>query len=163
MTSGFTLSFNGESGFYMLGINKFFNQLSGNGVNKRNKQGETKLYRAVRSGNIKEVKKLLRDGADPDIADAHGLTPLHQAAYWGEGEITALLLKAGRTGKCREQRQGLDAAALRRCFRRHALAAGRHRAAAGSGRETGRERQARLDAPPTIWCCGSRTRPPPKS
>ncbi len=79
----------------MLGINKFFNQLSSNGVNKRNKQGETKLYRAVRSGNIKEVKKLLRDGADPDIADAHGLTPLHQAAYWGEGEITALLLKAG--------------------------------------------------------------------
>jgi len=79
----------------MLGLNKFFNSISGNGINKRNKLGETKLYRAVRSGSIKEVKKLLRDGADPDIADAHGLTPLHQAAYWGEYEIIDLLLKAG--------------------------------------------------------------------
>lgn len=79
----------------MLGINKFFNSISGNGIDKRNKLGETKLYRAVRSGNVKEVKRLLRDGADPDIADSHGLTPLHQAAYWGETEITALLLKAG--------------------------------------------------------------------
>lgn len=79
----------------MLGLNKFFNNISGNGINKRNKLGETKLYRAVRSGSIKEVKKLLRDGADPDIADNHGLTPLHHAAYWGETEIAQLLLKAG--------------------------------------------------------------------
>lgn len=84
----------GEQGF-MLGLNKFFNSISGNGIDKRNGAGETKLYRAVRSGNIKEVKKLLRDGADPDIADDHGLTPLHQAAYWGETEITELLIKAG--------------------------------------------------------------------
>lgn len=78
-----------------LGLNKFFNTISGNGINKRNKLGETKLYRAVRSGSVKEVKRLLRDGADPDIADDHGLTPLHQAAYWGETEIVQLLLKAG--------------------------------------------------------------------
>ncbi|MDE1151336.1 MAG: ankyrin repeat domain-containing protein [Micavibrio sp.] len=79
----------------MSGLNNLFNTLTGNGINKRNLEGETRLYKAVRSGNIKEVKRLLKDGADPDAADAHGLTPLHQAAYWGETEIVKLLIDAG--------------------------------------------------------------------
>ncbi|MDP2205493.1 MAG: ankyrin repeat domain-containing protein [Alphaproteobacteria bacterium] len=79
----------------MLRLNDLFNTITGNGIDKRNEQGETKLYRAAREGNVGAVKKLLRAGADPDIADSHGLTPLHQAAYWGEGEIVRLLLKAG--------------------------------------------------------------------
>ena len=79
----------------MLGLNNIFNTLTGNGVNKRNDDGETRLYRAARSGNIKEVKRLLNNGANPDVPDAHGLTPLHQAAYWGETEIVDLLIKAG--------------------------------------------------------------------
>jgi ankyrin repeat protein len=79
----------------MLRLNDLFNTITGNGIDKRNEQGETKLYRAAREGNVSAVKKLLRAGADPDIADSHGLTPLHQAAYWGEGEIVSLLLKAG--------------------------------------------------------------------
>lgn len=79
----------------MLRLNDLFNTITGNGIDKRNEQGETKLYRAAREGNVTAVKKLLRAGADPDIADSHGLTPLHQAAYWGESEIVGLLLKAG--------------------------------------------------------------------
>lgn len=79
----------------MSGLNNLFNSLTGNGINKRNPQGETKLYRAARSGNAGEVKRLLKDGADPDAADAHGLTALHQAAYWGETEIVEMLIKAG--------------------------------------------------------------------
>lgn len=77
------------------GLNNLFNKVGGNGINKRNRQGETKLYRAARSGSLKEVKKLLRDGADPNIPDDHGLTPLHQAAYWGETEIVEALIRAG--------------------------------------------------------------------
>lgn len=76
-------------------INNLFNKVGGSGVNKKNKQGETKLYCAARSGSLKQVKKLLRDGADPNIADDHGLTPLHQAAYWGETEIVDALIRAG--------------------------------------------------------------------
>lgn len=79
----------------MLRLNNLFNSLTGNGIDKRDANGETKLYRAVRDGNLPRVKKLLRDGADPDIADEHGLTPLHQAAYWGEADIVEQLLKAG--------------------------------------------------------------------
>jgi len=79
----------------MSGLNNLFNTLTGNGINKRNPDGETRLYKAARSGNVKEVKRLLKDGADPDAADAHGLTPLHLAAYWGETEIVKLLIDAG--------------------------------------------------------------------
>lgn len=76
-------------------LNDLFNTITGNNIDKRNDAGETKLYRAAREGNVGEVKRLLRAGADPDIADKRGLTPLHQAAYWGESEIVGLLLKAG--------------------------------------------------------------------
>jgi len=79
----------------MLRLNNLFNSLTGNGIDKRDADGETKLYRAVREGNLPRVKKLLASGADPDIADDHGLTPLHQAAYWGETDILEQLLKAG--------------------------------------------------------------------
>jgi ankyrin repeat protein len=79
----------------MLGLNNLFNSLTGNGINKRNKDGETRLYRAVKNGDIKTVKRLLKDGADPNIPNAHKLTPLHHAAYWGESEMVDLLLKAG--------------------------------------------------------------------
>lgn len=87
-------------------INNLFNKVGGSGVNKKNKNGETKLYCAARSGSLKQVKKLLRDGADPNIADDHGLTPLHQAAYWGETEIVAALLKAGANPKAENNGKG---------------------------------------------------------
>lgn len=78
----------------MRGLNNIFNSITG-GVDKKNAKGETRLYEAVRSGNLKAVKKLLRQGADPDAQTPAGLTPLHQAAFWGETEIVSLLLKAG--------------------------------------------------------------------
>lgn len=83
------------SGFHVPGLSGFFNSLTGKGVNKRDGNGETRLYKAVRQGSVNEVKRLLKSGANPNIANADGLTPLHQAAYWGETEIVEMLLKAG--------------------------------------------------------------------
>jgi ankyrin repeat protein len=79
----------------MLGLNRLFNAITGNGIDKRDKDGTTRLYRAVKGGDIRTVKKLLRDGADPNIANKHHLTPLHHAAYWGETEMVEALVKAG--------------------------------------------------------------------
>lgn len=42
-----------------------------------------------------EVKRLLRNGANPNDSNAQNLTALHMAAYWGETEIVELLLKHG--------------------------------------------------------------------
>ena len=79
----------------MLGLNKLFNNITGHGLNKRDKNGETQLYRAVKNGDVRTVKKLLAQGADPNVPNAHKLTPLHHAAYWGENEMVDALLKAG--------------------------------------------------------------------
>jgi len=55
----------------------------------------TTLYIAVKDGNLSEVRKLLKNGANPNIRCAHNLTPLHHAAYWGEVRILELLIKNG--------------------------------------------------------------------
>ena len=79
----------------MLGLNNLFNSLTGHGINKRDRNGETQLFRAVKNGDIRTVKKLLRDGANPNAENNHKLTPLQHAAYWGEGAIVEALLRAG--------------------------------------------------------------------
>lgn len=76
----------------MRGLQGFFNALSGRGIDRRDDNGETRLFRAVAEGSAGIVKKLLKDGADPNIANHQGISPLHLAAYWGETEITRLLL-----------------------------------------------------------------------
>lgn len=45
-------------------------------INAKNKKGETALYMAARSGMIETVKVLIRKGADPDIQNKAGHTPL---------------------------------------------------------------------------------------
>lgn len=70
-----------------------FNRLTGQSPDRRDRRGESALYRAVRAGNRRDVRSLLRGRANPNIQTATGLTPLHEAAYWGEREITQWLLQ----------------------------------------------------------------------
>ena len=57
--------------------------------------GDRPLLDAARSGDTEAVRALLAGGADPDVAQGDGLTPLHMAAQQGHVEITDLLIGAG--------------------------------------------------------------------
>jgi len=50
------------------------------------------LLRVTKSGNFEEVKKLLDDGADMDVRDSNGRTPLMCASKHGNRKIVELLL-----------------------------------------------------------------------
>ena len=53
------------------------------------------LYVAARKGHTKVVHLLLKEGADPGIADADGMTPLMSAAQRGYNVIVQMLLNKG--------------------------------------------------------------------
>ncbi len=57
--------------------------------------GNTLLHSAVVSGNLAEVERLLRLGANPNVANREGRTPLCAAALFGFKSIYALLRQFG--------------------------------------------------------------------
>ena len=54
---------------------------------------------AAQRGDVQAVRSLLRQGEDPNAAQADGMTALHWAALNGEIEIAEVLLYAGATAK----------------------------------------------------------------
>ena len=55
----------------------------------------TILGKAAAYGHIDVVKLLLNKGADPNMENLNGLTPLHRAAYHGTRDMVKLLLDNG--------------------------------------------------------------------
>jgi hypothetical protein len=53
------------------------------------------LHRAVRSGNLPELRALLQNGADPNVRDGAGRTPLIVAAEQDRLDAARLLIAAG--------------------------------------------------------------------
>jgi ankyrin repeat protein len=69
-------------------------------VNHVNRLGWTALLEAVILGNggprhVEIVRLLLGGGADPNIADREGVTPLTHARRRGFAEIVSILERAG--------------------------------------------------------------------
>ena len=64
-------------------------------VNHRNDDGSTPLQWAVYNGDVAEVKRLLRAGADVSLANHYGATPMSLAAEVGNADVLKLLLEAG--------------------------------------------------------------------
>src|SRR5262249_14950921 len=64
-------------------------------VNGRGVDGSTPLQHAVYEGNISEVKRLIKGGANVSLASNYGATPMGLAAEVGNAEIIKLLLEAG--------------------------------------------------------------------
>jgi ankyrin repeat protein len=64
-------------------------------VNRRNPDGSTPLQWAVYNGDVAEVKRLLRAGANVTLANNYGATPMTLAAEVGNADMIGLLLEAG--------------------------------------------------------------------
>jgi ankyrin repeat protein len=64
-------------------------------VNRRGADGSTPLQWAVYEGNVPEVKRLIKAGANVSLANNYGVTPMGLAAEVGNDEIIKLLLDAG--------------------------------------------------------------------
>lgn len=58
-------------------------------------KGNTLLNLAVSSAGTAAIELLLAAGANPNDANQHGWTPLHQAAYSNQPQAATLLLQAG--------------------------------------------------------------------
>jgi ankyrin repeat protein len=65
------------------------------GVNHRNADGSTPLQWAVYNGDIAEVRRLLKAGADVSAANNYGATPMTLAAEVANTDILKLLLEVG--------------------------------------------------------------------
>jgi len=64
-------------------------------INSRDAAGRTALLLATLHKQSKAVTMLLAHGADPNIADANGLTPLQAATNNGKSAIIDALKRAG--------------------------------------------------------------------
>jgi len=81
---------------------------AGSAINQQNPQnGWTTLHAAAYNGHKKLVAYLLTRGADPDIQDKHGDTPLHLAASRGHADTTAALV--GSTDLSKKNAEGKTA------------------------------------------------------
>ena len=63
-------------------------------LNRTNKNHDTPLSLAAWKGHANVVDELLKNHADPDIADSGNVTPLNSAAWSGYCEVVVLLLNA---------------------------------------------------------------------
>ena len=55
------------------------------------------LHQAVASGKVGIVRMILAKGANPNLPDKSGVTPIHDAAAQGNEDIVRLLLENGST------------------------------------------------------------------
>ena len=53
------------------------------------------LHKAIKTGDIEQVKQLIAKGADVNATDNKGETPLHFAAVFGHTAIAELLIIKG--------------------------------------------------------------------
>jgi len=53
------------------------------------------FLKAIKNGDIERIKKLISQGADVNAKDKRGMTPLHNAAYYGQRQVAEVLIAKG--------------------------------------------------------------------
>ncbi len=71
---------------------RFFSKAGPSLINQKNIGGATALHIAAREKNLEITQMLIDNGADVNIADNEGWTPLMRASLVGDGDIVELLL-----------------------------------------------------------------------
>jgi ankyrin repeat protein len=126
LSGGWDANIRSPDGFTPLGLAAFFNHgeifelllPKTRDVNDQatNPQKVAAIHAAAAVHNTGMVEKLLRVGADANLAQADGFTPLHTATHYGDAALAGLLLLFGANPRIKNA-QGQDAIA-------HARAAG---------------------------------------
>src|SRR5215470_4789325 len=58
-------------------------------------EGRTPLWHAAADNDLRQLRRLLANKAEPNVGDSERLTPLYIAAYNGHAEAVELLLQHG--------------------------------------------------------------------
>ncbi len=96
------------------------------------------LLQSVVEGNVKAVKQHLAAGADTNVRDGQGMTPLHWATQYGHKEIVELLIAKGadvnakRTGGARPLDMTVGKPKIAALLRKHGAKAGEELKVAGA-------------------------------
>lgn len=53
------------------------------------------FLKAIKNGDIERIKKLISQGVDVNVKDKRGMTPLHQAAQYGQRQAAEVLIAKG--------------------------------------------------------------------
>ena len=60
------------------------------------------FFKAIKVGNVEWVRQLIEDGANPNIKDRYGETPLHISARSGHAKIIEILIAGGADVKAKD-------------------------------------------------------------
>jgi len=70
--------------------------VDGNNINCLGREGDSPLHRSCRLGALETVKLLVRHGADPELTNREGWSPLHLAVDSGYQDVVVYLLSLSR-------------------------------------------------------------------
>lgn len=68
-------------------------------INLQDKNGDTSLHLAVRMGDLQKTKLLLSNSANPHIQNTTGKTPLENAIFEGNTNVTVEILRKNHFSK----------------------------------------------------------------
>ena len=105
--SGKTMLMHAVAQGFELGVVQLLNDADQELINATTTDGTTALHCAMASANTSIVSLLLKAGADPNLADHAGRTPLWLAAHKEDARIVSLLLAHRADPNCRFGRNRL--------------------------------------------------------